>query len=68
VVASLWKVDDDATQKLMTRAYANWWGGKATKLDGLVEAQRWMLKEGSQGKRRTPPHLWAAFVLSGDWR
>jgi CHAT domain-containing protein len=74
VVASLWQVDDEATRRLMSRAYANWWSGKGTKLGGLVEAQRWLLKEGVAGpggkptKGRTPPHYWAAFVLSGDWR
>jgi CHAT domain-containing protein/Tfp pilus assembly protein PilF len=74
VVASLWEVPDDATRALMTRAYENWWGGKKSKLDGLIEAQRRMLKEGVPGpegkpaRGRTPPYFWAAFVLSGDWR
>jgi CHAT domain-containing protein len=67
-VTSLWTVPDEATRKLMTRAYTNWWGGKKSKLEGLVEAQRWMLKEGQAGKNRTPPFSWAAFVLAGDWR
>jgi CHAT domain-containing protein len=71
VVASLWEVPDEATQQLMTRAYEKWWGGKSTKLEGLVAAQRLMLKNsveltGKSGK--TPPLYWAAFVLSGDWR
>ncbi len=58
----------------MTWAYENWWNGKQTKLDGLIEAQRRMLKEGVPSpdgklvKGRTPPYYWAAFVLSGDWR
>lgn len=74
VVASLWEVPDDATRALMNRTYANWWSGKKTKLDGLIEAQRRMLREGvpgsdeKPGRGRTPPFYWAAFVLSGDWR
>ena len=58
----------------MTRAYENWWSGKKSKLEGLIDAQRRMLKEGMPGldgkvaKGRTPPYFWAAFVLSGDWR
>lgn len=74
VVASLWEVPDEATRVLMTRTYENWWSGKKSKLDGLIEAQRKMLKEGvpgpdgKPGRGRTPPLYWAAFVLSGDWR
>ena len=81
MVATLWAVDDEATRKPMVRAYENWLKGKMTKLEGLVEAQRWMLTEGitrgwvkvdeepmEKTPPRTPPFYWAAFVLSGDWR
>jgi CHAT domain-containing protein len=49
-------------------------------LEALREAQLWMLaervkQEGNElvkiegsAARRTPPLLWAAFTLSGDWR
>ncbi|MCH7727932.1 MAG: CHAT domain-containing protein, partial [Planctomycetes bacterium] len=77
-VASLWKVDDQATRQLMERFYRNYWGKKMSKLDALREAQLWMLRErGSRGLtdldqekeiKRLPPFYWAAFVLSGDWR
>ena len=39
VVASLWKVDDAATQPLMTRFYTNLWQKKMGKLEALREAQ-----------------------------
>jgi CHAT domain-containing protein/Flp pilus assembly protein TadD len=81
VVASLWAVDDDATRKLMVQCYEHWWERKKGKLAGLVEAQRWLLREGvrrglvredeapkNARPPRTPPYYWAAFVLSGDWR
>ena len=79
-VTSLWSVDDKATQQLMVRFYENRWEKKMAVLEALTEAQRWMLAEGlkrglvrdddgpPEGKPRTPPYYWAAFVLSGDWR
>jgi CHAT domain-containing protein len=82
VVGSLWKVDDKATAELMTLFYANLWEKGLTKVEALRAAQRTMrdyynLKDGSHrnpvGKaplppgNRTPPRLWAQFMLTGDW-
>ena len=77
-VTSLWKVDDDATRKLMERFYDNYWKKNMGTLESLREAQLWLLQEGPkrgivrademEGDRRSPPYYWAAFVLSGDWR
>jgi CHAT domain-containing protein len=39
VVASLWKVDDRATQALMAEFYRNLWGKKLGKLEALRQAQ-----------------------------
>ena len=39
VLASLWKVDDRATQALMAEFYTNLWQKKLGKLDALRQAQ-----------------------------
>jgi CHAT domain-containing protein len=79
-VASLWKVDDRATQVLMADFYENMWKHKMSRAAALQKAQRDMLKTGGgrgidflpdqkpDEKKRLPPYYWAAFVLSGDWR
>jgi CHAT domain-containing protein len=79
VVASLWQVDDRATQALMASFYRVWWGKTpVSRVEALRQAQLSLLKEGVRGMKRTddlnkkndrlPPFYWAAFVLSGDWR
>lgn len=58
VIMSLWKVDDDATQKIMTNFY-NYYLNGMSKRDALIKAQCTL--------RKTPgfedPYYWAAFIL-----
>lgn len=63
VVASLWKVDDQATAVLMSHFY------KAILLDGLAPAAalRAAKLKMMQDKRWSAPYYWAGFVFQGDY-
>ncbi len=60
ILMSLWKVDDEATQILMTQFYKNYVSGQ-TKRQSLLSAQKY-LKEYRKGKYKEPKY-WAAFIL-----
>jgi CHAT domain-containing protein len=64
VVASLWKVDDEATAELMKRFYQQMLQGGLTPAAALRAAQVEMW----QHKRWHSPYYWAAFVLQGEWK
>lgn len=57
VVASLWKVDDEATAEFMSHFYSQLQRGKADALRFAQEELR---------KKYPSPYYWAAFVLTGD--
>ena len=58
LLMSLWKVDDNATQKLMTEFYRNYLSGKSKQMS-LYLAQQ-MLRNSSE---YSDPQYWAAFIL-----
>jgi CHAT domain-containing protein len=64
VVASLWKVDDQATAILMGEFYKQMFENKLKPANALRVAQ---LKLSQQPAWRKP-HFWAGFVLQGEWR
>lgn len=64
VVASLWKVQDDATAELMKRFYLGMLKDGMRPAAALRSAQVEMWKQ----KRWRSPYYWAAFVLQGEWK
>lgn len=62
VVATLWKVDDEATSLLMSEFYKNIKTMDA--IDALRQAQVTL----SNNPKFAHPYYWAAAVLLGDWR
>lgn len=62
VVATLWKVDDEATSILMNDFYKN------IKTMDAVDAIRSAQSNLSNNPKFTHPFYWAAMVLIGDWR
>ena len=64
VMASLWKVDDEATFELMKKFYEGVLKNGQTPAQALRSSQIWM----SGQKRWKQPYYWAGFVLQGEWR
>src|SRR5262249_45529271 len=63
VIASLWKVDDEATSELMIHFYENMLQGGMTPSAALRSAQNYM-RHTSYWKS---PHYWAGFTLQGEY-
>ncbi len=63
IIASLWKVDDDATVPLMKIFYSRLQRGEAPPR-ALRDAQLDLLKN----TQLSDPYYWAAFVVEGDYR
>jgi CHAT domain-containing protein/tetratricopeptide (TPR) repeat protein len=64
VIASLWKVDDEATAELMKRFYANLLQRGMTPPAALRAAQNSIRQE----PQWRSPYFWAAFTLQGEYR
>lgn len=63
VIASLWKVNDEATATLMSSLYARIQRG-----EGPGSALRGAQLEMVNDQQWSKPYYWAAFVLQGDYR
>lgn len=64
VIASLWKVDDEATAELMRQFYTNMLLKGATPAAALRAAQNSI----RQKPEWRAPYYWAAFTLQGEYR
>jgi CHAT domain-containing protein/tetratricopeptide (TPR) repeat protein len=64
VVASLWKVDDSATAKMMEHFYRGMLKEGLRPAEALRRAQMAMLRQ----NRWQSPYYWAGFVLLGEWK
>jgi len=65
IVASLWKVDDQATSELMERFYQGMLGPERLRpAAALRQAQLSIWKQ----RQWREPYYWAAFVLQGEWK
>lgn len=76
-LTTLWAVNDQSTSSLMAEFYKYLWAQDLSKSRSLQQAMIHLLREyqrvdklvgGKQPRHRTPPALWAGFVLHGDWR
>ena len=63
VLASHWKVSDQATSRLMTEFMRRWRAGEA-RAKAWREAQLALLRS----EKFSNPYYWAAFTLTGQWR
>jgi CHAT domain-containing protein len=64
VVASLWKVDDEATAELMKYFYANMLQKGMRPAEALRAAQNTL----RQDPQWASPHYWAGFTLQGEFK
>ena len=63
VVASLWKVEDEATAELMKRFYTEMLKNRKTPSEALRLAQN----DIRQNPQWSAPHYWAGFTLQGEY-
>ena len=64
VIASLWKVADESTAKLMVDIYRRRERGAQSKIGAVREAQVALMER----EEYSHPYYWAPFILMGNWR
>lgn len=67
LLMSLWKVDDTATQMLMSKFYELWIGKKQSKRAAFGAAQKYLRNYKKAGESLyASPYYWGAFVMVGE--
>ncbi|HIE00879.1 MAG TPA: CHAT domain-containing protein [Thiotrichaceae bacterium] len=66
VLASLWRVDDEATPAVIIEFYRQLQTSVLTKAQALQNAQKRVLNDKAYQRYRHP-YYWAAFLLIGNW-
>jgi CHAT domain-containing protein len=67
VIMSLWKVDDESTQRWMKFLYEGRLKGMST-AEAVHNASLSLLNARRAHGMNTHPFTWGAFVAEGDWR
>ncbi len=68
VLSSLWKVEDQATARLMKDFYTNLWQEGMSRSEALHQAKlRTLRRNRIEHEGDAMPMTWGAFVLSGQW-
>ncbi len=65
-IASLWVVDDEATQQLMNAFYQSLQTQKFSKAETLRQAQLTLIHQADSSSRNAHPYYWASFILIGN--
>ncbi|MEC4892635.1 MAG: CHAT domain-containing protein [Oscillatoria sp. PMC 1051.18] len=65
-IATLWQIDDLATQQLMSQFYTFLKQGNMTKAEALRQAQLTLINNNSANSQWQDPYYWAAFILIGN--
>jgi CHAT domain-containing protein len=65
VIATLWKVDDEASAEIMSRFYGHLWGPAGLSPAAALRAAQ--LSVASEKEWRSP-YYWAGYAIYGDWR
>jgi CHAT domain-containing protein/tetratricopeptide (TPR) repeat protein len=68
ILATLWRVEDTSTRKIMSEFYKNLNKMKMSKAEALRQAQLKFLLQTNASVLQKHPFYWASFTLVGDWR
>jgi CHAT domain-containing protein len=68
LIASLWSVDDQATQSWMKALYEGRLEAHLDTVEAVRHANLTVLADRRAQRQSTHPFYWGAFVAAGDWR